>query len=117
MPAPIELIARPSKRARLLSPAQGAALLAAQRAASGLETATARHYWLLASDARRAYAQGRLSAGFGNLTGIRFRLARAVAAGDRAWAARWRAAEADIEARAALAELRLLAALETEDRP
>lgn len=115
MPALItELVPRRPRHAAALAP--GAALVAAGRAATSAAEIDGRHYWLLASDGRRAYAQGRLGAGFGALTALRYRLARALATGERAWAARYRAAVADLEARAELAELRLLAAVDATER-
>ena len=90
----------------LLAPAGGAALIAARRLATSAADIVAREYWLICLDARAAFAQGRLKAGFAGLIAIRYRLAWAAAQRDRAWVRRLKAAEADLEARipAALAE-------------
>lgn len=84
----------------LVSPAAGAALLAARSAAQTDAEMRARNYWLVVSDARAAFRAGRAKAGVAGLTAIRFRLARAVALRERNWTCRLKAAEADLEARA-----------------
>lgn len=84
----------------LLSPADGAALVAARlHAADGADLA-ARNFWLIVSDARRAFREGRAPAAYRGLGAIRYRLARARFLGDAAWIARLKAAEADLETRA-----------------